>query len=176
MFQAENAPLDRISQREDPFHLRIIFPDPTGGGFPIHVDRARFAHRAMLRLRLKVRVILFVIGVLSFAIEEVQAPCASSACRSADAAAKTNPTPTSRPSASRQLQNQRASFVHRLTQIFTDSAITDSAFSFCHSDRSGGISNYFCFMTAGQHGNIQRCLDFARHDKKTGAWYKRLYN
>src|SRR5262249_9069632 len=39
-------------------------------------------------------------------------PCAWSACRSPDAAAKTNPAPMSRPSASRQLQNQRALLLH----------------------------------------------------------------
>src|SRR5205085_10607052 len=65
-------------------------------------------------------------------------------CKSRDAAAKTSPAPTSRPSAFRQLQNQRAFVSHRLTQIFTDSAITGRASPLCHSDRSGGISNYFC--------------------------------
>ena len=64
--------LDRISQCEDPFHLRIVFPDPIGRGFPIHVDRARFADRALPRLRLKIPVILFVIAVLLLAIEKVQ--------------------------------------------------------------------------------------------------------
>src|SRR5438105_3099293 len=35
----------------------------------------------------------------------------------------------------------------------------------CHSDRSGGISKYFCFCITYQNRNSKRCLDFARHDK-----------
>jgi hypothetical protein len=38
-------------------------------------------------------------------------------------------------------------------------------FTLCHSERSRGISRYFCFRSAPQHGNIKRCLDVARHDR-----------
>src|SRR5256885_17222408 len=64
---------DWTPQRENPFHLRIVFPDSIRRGFPIHVDRARFADHTMLLFSgLKIPVILFVIAVLLLAIEEVQ--------------------------------------------------------------------------------------------------------
>ena len=43
---------------------------------------------------------------------------------------------------------------------------------FCHSDRSGGISDYFCRGELIQNGNIQRCLDSARHDKEVAAVHR----
>src|SRR5438034_10153390 len=43
--------------------------------------------------------------------------------------------------------------------ICFSAASNDDFISFCHSERSRGIS--YCFST----GNIERCLDFARHNK-----------
>jgi hypothetical protein len=40
--------------------------------------------------------------------------------------------------------------------------------NFCHSDRSGGISSCFIFL-AYFGRNSERCLDFARQDKKSRA-------
>jgi hypothetical protein len=37
--------------------------------------------------------------------------------------------------------------------------------SFCHSDRSGGISHYFLRFLATL-ANSERCLDLARHDRR----------
>src|SRR6266446_6437760 len=67
--------LEWISQDQNPFHLWVVTPNSIGGGVPIHVNRARFADDAMLRLRSEMRVIFFVIGATAeflFVIEEMQ--------------------------------------------------------------------------------------------------------
>ena len=75
---SRKRPLDRIAQDQNPFHLRVVLPDPVRRRVPIHVNRRRLADDA-LRPRLEMSVVFFVIrfaGKIFFLVEEMQLlPC-----------------------------------------------------------------------------------------------------